>query len=420
MNYLKVVEECKKLTDMATFATFDSFKVIHEEMRKTGGTIFNIFNPVGISGDNLQEFDKIVDNIWLNKDKSTYYLSRNTVKNYCLDVIQEIHVNGEDSTKNNAELRTRWEELLKKEMKNYTVIFPIYGVTFDKVTPISLFTAYNFADFKTFIENLIPSEKILCDELLKNETNYLVFQTEAKDSGRAMEIARPYFELFEYISKFWIDDSLNLSVGIFKYKKLEIKAGLAITQNSVSASFDEKGAYKDINISVLTKSPTMSRIWEIMTKYIQGRTTEIETRLINAIRWVGMANSDDSNVTKHVQYVFAIEALLSHKPADEIITPSISHKLAESAAFIIGEIADIKTTSKKDFRAKIFHEVKHIYSTRSKVAHGNDKNVNVHEITRAHKLINNLICAILQNDTILKFNSMNKLDTWIENLKFSS
>lgn len=90
MNYLKVVEECKKLTDMATFATFDSFKVIHEEMRKTGGTIFNIFNPVGISGDNLQEFDKIVDNIWLNKDKSTYYLSRNTVKNYCLGCVGKI------------------------------------------------------------------------------------------------------------------------------------------------------------------------------------------------------------------------------------------------------------------------------------------------------------------------------------------
>ena len=124
MNYVKVVEECKKLTDMATF---ENFKSLHEEMRKTGGTIFNFFNPIGISGDNLQEFDKIIDGIWLNNDKSTYYLSRDTIKNYCIDVIREIHDNDEDSTKKNDKLRARWEELLKKEMKTYTIVFPLYG-----------------------------------------------------------------------------------------------------------------------------------------------------------------------------------------------------------------------------------------------------------------------------------------------------
>ena len=160
MNYLKVVEECKQLTLLATFAPFEK---LYEEMKKTGGIIFN--NSIGISGSNLQKFDKIVDSIWLNKDESVYYLARNTINQYCLDVIQEIHANGEDSAKSNGELNTRWEELIQKEMTSYYVVFPLYGVTIDKVTPISLFTAYNADDYKIWIGNEFPTEKNLREPL---------------------------------------------------------------------------------------------------------------------------------------------------------------------------------------------------------------------------------------------------------------
>ncbi|MBR2578958.1 MAG: hypothetical protein IKE41_02330 [Clostridia bacterium] len=86
MNYLKVVEECKQLTLLATFAPF---KKLYEEMQRTGGIIFNLpDSTIGISSNNLQKFDKIVDSIWLNKDKSVYYLARNTINQYCLYVIQ--------------------------------------------------------------------------------------------------------------------------------------------------------------------------------------------------------------------------------------------------------------------------------------------------------------------------------------------
>ena len=76
--------------------------------------------------------------------------------------------------------------------------------------------------------------------------------------------------------------------------------------------------------------------------------------------------------------------------------------------------------TKKELRTKVFHEVKRIYDTRSQIAHGNEKNVNKHEISRARKIIYSLIFAILQNDSILKLKNMNELDEWFENLKFSS
>lgn len=414
MKYLNVIEQCVKLTALATF---NSYKNLHDELIKTGqGTIFSSFHPVGVFGDNLQQFDEIIDSIWLS-DK---YTSRSTIERYCIDAIQAIHIDGETNTKNNADLRDRWEKIIKKEMTSYDVVFPLYGVTIDKITQISLFTAYNADDYKNFVKNKVFAEEFLREPLFENGANYLVLQIKAKDSGRATELARPYFELFEYIAKFWLNNSRNFDIGIFKYKKWKIEKGLAISEGNFSASFNESGSYEDINISALTNSPAMFRIWDITTKYIQGKSTQIENHLINAIRWVGMANNEDSNVTKHLQYVFALEALLSHRKRKEIITPGIAHQLAEFTAFIIGENVNTEIITKKELRKKVFHEVKKIYDTRSQIAHGNDKNVNKHDINRARKIIYSLIFAILQNDSILKFKNMDELDEWIEDLKFSS
>ena len=420
MNYEKVVDECKKLENLAMFSTLDKSNELHEQIVKKGGVIFDILNPVGVTGDNLQQFDKIIDSIWLNNDKSVYHLSRNTIRTYCIDVMRQIHQTDENETKNHIDLKTRWENLLKKAMTNYDVVFPLYGVTIDKITPIGLFTAYNADDYKNFVKSKDIAEEILCETLFKEGANYLMLQIQAKDFSRAIELARPYFELFEYIAKFWLNNSRNFDIGIFGYKKWKVEKGLAFSNENVSAAFNETGSYKDVTILTLTDTPIMSRIWDIMTKYMQGKATQLELNLINAIRWVGMANNDDSNVTKHVQYVFALEALLTHRKRNELITPGIAQKLAESAAFIIGEVADTTKITKKDFRKKIFHDVKLMYDIRSKIAHGNDNTVSSHEIIRARKIIYSLILAILQNENILNFQSMNELDNWISDLRFSA
>lgn len=88
MNYEKIVDECKKLENLAIFSTLDKSNELHEQIVKKGGVIFDILNPVGVTGDNLQQFDKIIDSIWLNNDKSVYHLSRDTIKKYCIDVMR--------------------------------------------------------------------------------------------------------------------------------------------------------------------------------------------------------------------------------------------------------------------------------------------------------------------------------------------
>lgn len=415
MTFSQIVDECTK---MVTLVTFES---IIDVFKNNDGIVFSpLKNPVRVSRNNLQQFDKIVDNIWANKKESVYYWTKKTVQRYLLDVLREIHFNGISCAKQNEKLKARWEELFQGKRINYNIVFPLYGVIVDNVTQISSFTAYNATDYKEFIEkDIMSKENILTFVSFDEDENYLVFSIKAREADRAIELAKPYFELFEYIAKFWIPDSLNLSVGIFRYKKWYTEKGFAISENDVSASFDSRGAIKNVNISALVSPSIMKQNWEIMTRYINGQTTEIENRIINAIRWVGMANSDESNVTKHVQYTFALEALLTYKPDKEIIVPSISHLLAESAAFIIGENADPDQITKSELRKKMFHEVKKVYSSRSKVVHGNDMQITDHEVTRVFKLVYMLIFSFLQNNELMKLNSMNELAQWIEEKRFA-
>ena len=415
MNFSQIVDECNKLGALIDFeSVIDAFK-------NTEGIIFSpLKNPIRVSRDNLQQFDKIVDNIWANKKEAVYYWTKKTVQRYLLDVIREIHCNGISCAKRNEKLKARWEELSQRKMVSYNVVFPLYGVIVDNVTQISSFTAYNATDYKKFIEkDIMPKENILAFVSFDEDANYLVFSITASEADRAIDLARPYFELFEYVAKFWIRDSRDLSVGVFRYKKWHTEKGFAISENYVSASFNSKGAIKNVNISALVSPSIMKQIWKMMTRYINNQTTEIENRIINAIRWVGMANSDDSNVTKHVQYTFALEALLTYKPDKEIIVPSISHLLAESAAFIIGENADPDQITKSELRKKMFHEVKKMYGSRSKVVHGNDMQITDHEVTRVFKLVYMLIFSFLQNNELMKLNNMNELAQWIEEKRFS-
>ena len=213
---------------------------------------------------------------------------------------------------------------------------------------------------KFFTENSFESENHLQSHFEKQEkSNYLTLEVESKSPDRTIELARKNFELFECIAKFW----------------------------------------------------------DMVTRYLKGKTTEIENGVVNAVRWVGIANSNDSDVTRYVQYIFALEALLA-KPKEEIITPSIAYRLAEWAAFIIGETAKTTGMDKKDFRKKIFHDVKNFYSSRSKIAHGNDHKINKADLNKARNLIYNLIISVMDSEEILKFKRTKELSLWIENLKF--
>lgn len=351
-----------------------------------------------------------------------FYLARKDIEHFIVEVLDAIHTNGEDATRNDNRLKNHWQELLNRKMTTFHVVFPVYGVIVSEITKIGQFTAYNYEDYKKFFtENSFESENHLQSHFEKNDkANYLTLEVEAKSPDRAIELARKDFELFECIAKFWLMDSPLFDVGIFHYNEWIIKNGYAFNKEKLAGNFESKGSFQPVPIDFLIRIRNADKFWDMVTRYLQGKTTEIENGVINAVRWVGIANSNDSDVTRYVQYIFALEALLAYKPKEEIITPSIAYRLSEWAAFIIGETAQTTRMDKKDFRKKIFHDVKSFYSSRSQIVHGNDHKINKADLNKARNLIYNLIISVMYNEEILKFKNTKELAQWIENLKFES
>lgn len=420
MEYPEVFKECNKLFPYISWGNnnTDQFK----QRRLTFGVDSDALSFID---ENILKFNDCVNIIWESEDKSVYYLPRKDIEQFIIKVLKEIHTTNELTTKNNPELYEQWNKFLSIKMKCYYVAFPIYGVIVPKVTQFGVFRIFNNLDYKKFLleNNVIPEETVVKTSLIKNELNYLLLEVKAKAPQRAIELSIPNFELFEYAVKFLLHDNRHIDVGIFHYNERNITEGIAFEKDRhnlgvLAGSFITKGALQEINILELF-SQNMNFFWDILSRYINGNTTEMENRLINAVRWVGKANNDDSNITQYVQYVFALEALLAYKPEKTFITPSTSFQLAEYAAFIVGETANENIITKTALRKKIFYDVKKIYHIRSQIVHGNELTLNKEAVVTARELIYQVIYSVMSNNTILKFNSIKELSKWIENLKFT-
>ena len=426
MNYYDLVNKCNLISPFTAWGKCDQNKFALG-CKTLWWDSKNPENELNVFGENIQEFDKKVDEIYKNKILNQF--SKKEIENFIVKVLVSLHFTDKSTTKADNELRTTWENLLNREDIAYDVFTPIYGVEIDKITKIGNFTAYNYADFKNLMENnsASPEDALpsIFDEEAGNEFNYLKISVNAKSAQRATELAKPQFELFECVAKFLTSGMFGFSdsvdIGIFNYKKLNSHRISVVTQNGlVSKTTSFQGASTSVSISHLYQFPIFRKIWEILKKNIEKKSTEFENRLVNAIRWVSMAHSENSDAVRCVQYVFALESLLANNPKRDFITPSVAYQLAEYSAFIVGENITNNKIPKAEIRKRIFDDVKKMYSLRSSIVHGNGKDTAKEDLRLARNLIYQIIFAVVQNKSILSFTSMKELSDWIKELKFSS
>ena len=67
---------------------------------------------------------------------------------------------------------------------------------------------------------------------------------------------------------------------------------------------------------------------------------------------------------------------------------------------------------------KIFNDMKELYRTRSRIAHGSIHSINKAELAKVYSFAYKIIFTILQNQELLKLNSDKELQEWIEDKKF--
>ena len=107
----------------------------------------------------------------------------------------------------------------------------------------------------------------------------------------------------------------------------------------------------------------------IFDLYSKQNRNDLESRIINAILWMGQANIEENSNVKLLEYCFALESLLQIRQG-ETISPSITYQITRACAIIIGEnFTD---------RNKIIENLQSIYRLRSALAHGSSKTIDTY------------------------------------------
>lgn len=150
-----------------------------------------------------------------------------------------------------------------------------------------------------------------------------------------------------------------------------------------------------------------SSFFEILEKNIEQRS-ELENRLINAIRWVSEAIRETSEQTRFLKLCISLESLLCGRNEEAFGTT-----IGERLAFLLE-----KTSEKRKF---IFHKTKSIYNIRSDIAHeGKPEKADALTESMPYALAYSVRVIIKVNELIreLQWQDFNELRRYIEDIKF--
>lgn len=150
------------------------------------------------------------------------------------------------------------------------------------------------------------------------------------------------------------------------------------------------------------------QLWRM---YDKKDKNEVETRIINAVNWIGMAIAEKNNSIAFTQAVFAIESLLQRQTKGEIFNKSIVASIAEDIAFLIG----------RDFeeRKKYEKEFKDIYGIRSKIAHGKSSEITAYQVLDVINMAKLLIQELLTNPVFKEATTMQKITNYITKQRYT-
>ena len=150
------------------------------------------------------------------------------------------------------------------------------------------------------------------------------------------------------------------------------------------------------------------QLWRM---YDKKDKNEVETRIINAVNWIGMAIAEKNNSIAFTQAVFAIESLLQRQTKGEIFNKSIVASIAEDIAFLIGR--DIEE------RKKYEKEFKDIYGIRSKIAHGKSSAITAYQVLDVINMAKLLIQELLTNPVFKEATTMQKITNYITKQRYT-
>lgn len=291
----------------------------------------------------------------------------------------------------------------------FTFYMPIYGIVFSNTYQLGSFELCDKNTFLSRIENDKIRNQIACGE----ESNYYVsFSVFANDREEAIDMAYKKSSEFKRIMDFCCGRN-NSIPAVNLYRQNPQSERMLILSDDIN----NVGVHEEMNNNYIPRNHTLDEFLEEMRKnktmyvwdlYAKENKTDKESRILNAILWVGKAHIELDNKIYFLELCFALESLLQ-VDTNKFINPSITYSISSNCAMIIAD--------KYEDRKKVMDELKRLYSIRSKLAHGKNSNVSNLECEQLFMYISYLLDDLANKEIWKHYSSMSELMKEIENQK---
>ena len=368
------------------------------------------YNVSFIGYENVATYQKNLEDLY-RIDRDIY--DTLTLKTFEKNILNLIRILRNEKRKTKKEdIQSLVSDLKKIEIIESEVLYELYGCKMSKnLIELGDFTIYDYTKSSDLIEKKYPylTNKDLFFDRRRSDI-FLSVKVKARENSKATEIADEIVKAFENAFSYMIADFKHQrSVGVFNYRIWTNTSRIICNESNLGFS-----GTSDIVLPVdidddffIDKEQGNDKIWNLITK---TNKSEIEKRLLQAIEWIGKGVYDKDNSKSLVQLVFAIEGMLQFNEK-AIITPSIVSQISDWLAFIIQD------NPKK--RKEIVKFFKQTYRKRSAIVHGGSKVVELDDLQIAFQIAKLMVISFLVNKPFCELKTMQQLNEYINDLKFS-
>jgi hypothetical protein len=310
-------------------------------------------------------------------------------------------------------LNTRLES---EPIESWTVSRRVYGARFLGAAPLKLGPFLLWQTPKHDVKQLLPPTQVSAsDMVLRGDDDAAVIVTiadiEARDSPRAREIADQRFVQLENLLGYILRNDHSLyRVEILTNPGRQELASVATTPKRSGTSRQQTGIIADILIdhpAMQNPDDGNAQLWAILGK---AQRTDLEGRIITAAEWIGKARRDRDDAKAFVQAVFALEALMQYQPKGVLVSPSLTYRMAETSAYLLG--------GSPTERKQIADDVDEVYKARSSIVHYGSTTVSADLYGKAVGLGASLIKKLLTDPEFAPLRSAGDLSDWVQSRKY--
>lgn len=368
-------------------------------------------NSILFVNENKTRFHELIDNLYLH---SSVIEDTFTLKKFTSKFFDRFRENFETESKpTDTEITDFFEELKSEPVVEYYIFREIIGIKFETDIPsitFGDFTVYNFEDYQEPIQELFNGD--LDQVITLEDPNFIVrYDAKARHFEKAIEKADVFLKRFEAALNFCVGKNDRFEIGILNYQGRQRKSTFVLNENgNLSESHNSDGPIETIAIDheyFKSQKNGFDKIWPLISK---DKFTNIESRIILAIDWIGQAINERSNTDSFLKGAIALEILLTYNDKAPI-TPSLTHRLSESSALIIGNT--------KEDRIAIAKTIKSLYGRRSAIVHSGKHVVEEKEIHQIIAYVRELTMSFLTDKDLSKINKMQDLYRYLKELKYS-